>query len=462
MQENLGELKLDVLMEKLGAGSHKPGAGSAAALQGMISAKLLKTVIELTKDRDSYKNIRQDLEELEIEVEKTIYPRLHSLMQVDAEQFDKVIKLRNARDKQNDIKIRSRLAKESLEAQTIAIEIPLEIAKRCIRLANIALFVFDKGFKSARGDSSVAINCAISSIGGCLSIIDLNLLSFITNEWTERVQEEADLIKREHANLLLESVQRQDVLNSEAAEISAFYSEINKLRKENEHNPNLSDSEIETVARTFQNILYKYRELIWKKALPQTTLDILKAEKALRKLGYQYSEETNLGYHNLQGDRFEVAGIIDSQNKYVSISKKFAPEVRNFTTAHELGHAIFHPGSLLHRDRPLDRALALNTKDWKERQADKFATYFLMPANQVLDFFQHYFGTKKFEVNTYTAVALGWKLSVLRKQTYDRRGLARIVASATIYDGKTFKSLAQEFKVSVEAMAIRLEELNLV
>jgi hypothetical protein len=42
------------------------------------------------------------------------------------------------------------------------------------------------------------------------------------------------------------------------------------------------------------------------------------------------------------------------------------------------------------------------------------------------------------------------------------RDLARLLASATYYNGKAVYSLTEIFGVSVEAMAIRLEELDLV
>ncbi|MBU2269497.1 MAG: cyclodeaminase/cyclohydrolase family protein, partial [Bacteroidetes bacterium] len=54
---NLLAITAEELLEKFGSGGHKPGSGSAAALQGMLSAKLLITVISLTnepKRREKY------------------------------------------------------------------------------------------------------------------------------------------------------------------------------------------------------------------------------------------------------------------------------------------------------------------------------------------------------------------------------------------------------------------------
>lgn len=59
MDIDLLNVTTEKLLEKFGAGNHKPGSGSAAAFQGMLSAKLLVTVISLTnelKRRDNYQN----------------------------------------------------------------------------------------------------------------------------------------------------------------------------------------------------------------------------------------------------------------------------------------------------------------------------------------------------------------------------------------------------------------------
>lgn len=50
----------------------------------------------------------------------------------------------------------------------------------------------------------------------------------------------------------------------------------------------------------------------------------------------------------------EIGGIIDNKNSKISISSMYLPEVKNFTAAHELGHALLHDKLILHRDKPLE------------------------------------------------------------------------------------------------------------
>lgn len=56
MGKSLLEETTEELLKKFGAGNHKPGSGSAAAFQGMISAQLLITVINLTNENKRKKH----------------------------------------------------------------------------------------------------------------------------------------------------------------------------------------------------------------------------------------------------------------------------------------------------------------------------------------------------------------------------------------------------------------------
>ena len=42
------------LMDEFGAGRHKPGSGSAAALLGLVACKMMQTVITVTRRNASY------------------------------------------------------------------------------------------------------------------------------------------------------------------------------------------------------------------------------------------------------------------------------------------------------------------------------------------------------------------------------------------------------------------------
>lgn len=226
--------------------------------------------------------------------------------------------------------------------------------------------------------------------------------------------------------------------------------------------PRYATIEIEQRARSLQASLWQDRSLIWPDATPTNPINVLDPFIALRLLGYDCELDETLGQFINDGKPVEVAATLDRKTREVHISRQFSNTVRNFTVAHELGHALLHDtGTTLHRDRPLDGATLSRSNI--EFEADKFASFFLMPAKQVLSAFERFFLTDLFVLNEATAFALGrGDYEELHNQCRTLRQLSRLIAGAEQYNGLHFISLADQFLVTDEAMAIRLEELGLV
>jgi formiminotetrahydrofolate cyclodeaminase len=456
-------LTVEELFQKFGAGSHKPGSGSAAAMQGMLSAQLIRTVIDRTLDKQDYKQWHSELSDIDSEIDKRIFPALVNLFQADSEQFDKHMQLRNAKIAETNPTRKKQLAIQALQELKPATELPLTIASLCLELAHFSTFIFDNAFKSVRGDSGVALNSAVAAIGGCLAIVDLNLLSFTTDNWTTEIRKQSDSLRTSFVNLSYVSQNRLEALKKEVDFREAYHLQMKQFVSGSWHKSKLLYSDIEEIANSLLNTLWIYRTIIWKKNVPKNPLDILLPEKALCELGYQFNVLHALGQFTSKGRKFEIAGIIDKQQKVVAISSQFTPTTQNFTAAHELGHALLHEQQILHRDRPLDGSTVSDPRNNSELEADKFAAFFLMPQKQVRSFFYELFAVDKFILNEHTAVALGkGRVSDLRKKLKNQRDLSKLIASTTFFNGRKFKSLSDIFHVSVETMAIRLEELQLV
>jgi formiminotetrahydrofolate cyclodeaminase len=373
------QLPTSALLEKFGAGNHKPGSGSAVALQGMLSAKLILTVIELTCDEERRPNFDQHfvkLQEMKSGIEKRIFPELVKLFQDDSYHFGKVVPLRRLRNlekkgspKYIELDIQSR---EALRRPT---EIPVEIARLCVELGTYATFVFDYGFKAVRGDSNAALNSAAASIAGALAIVELNLQKFEVEKWSKSIRSKVRQLKLEYENLMIDAARTQEVLEAVNRK-KWFDAETEELRIERKSNEHLSNAEIEELANNAVNVLWDYRMEFWsKEAVPESQLRILDPKVVLEKiLRYKLQFRESLGqFHSDNGRIYETAGIIDKQKKTIGVSKSLSREVQNFTLAHELGHAILHDDAVLHRDMPLDGSISYS-KDFRERQANKFAT----------------------------------------------------------------------------------------
>lgn len=466
MEDNLLENSADQLLAKFGAGSHTPGSGSATAFQGMLSTQLILTVIQLTLKPQrikSYQTGTPRLQNISEDIKTRIYPALKELFESDAAEFNKAIALRQRRDKARNPEERNSLAEQAQEQLKTATDIPLRIASLCLELVDRAIFTYDYGFKSARGDSIAAMNCALAGVKGCIGIVDLNLCSFfIAEQWTTKTRKSAELIREASEKLEAKVAVRQQALHHESKVVNEVGAKISELRKIALSSSRLTNLAIEELATDVLKLVWKAHRLIWKDSDRVHPLDILNPSTAFKLMGYHLNKKVTLGQYSTRERTYEIAGTIDQSVKSISVSEQFSLEIQKFTIAHELGHALMHEQAVLHRDRPLDGSKPISRDD-QEREADKFATFFLMPRDAVEKTFREIFLTLEFEITETMARALGVRsIGELRKRARNLHGLAKILASTNRFNGEHIVPMSQQFGVSTETMAIRLEELQLI
>ena len=379
MDKDFLEIPTGELLEKFGAGNHKPGSGSAAALEGMLAAQLIQTVIRLTTDeprREVYETHFEKLLKIDSEIENRIYPALTKLFRKDSDEFDKVIKARTARDKETDIVRKFELSDHARVALMAATETPVEIGKLCVELARFAQYAFDHGFRSARGDSGVALTAAVAAVSGCISVIDLNLLSLPKDAWVDAVISDLDQLKSHYQELSSDTAKRLRVLDQEGADRRMLSKEVEELTS---IRPRIdaTNSEVERIVQRLLEIIWKRKNKIWRGNVPDDPIEMLDPKIVFKRiLGYGFYQNTTLGRYEDVGGRFEIAGQIDQEKRSVAISDQFPRESRNFTAAHELGHALLHEQSVLHRDRSLDGSTLQGPRDPRERTSGQICYLF--------------------------------------------------------------------------------------
>lgn len=222
--------------------------------------------------------------------------------------------------------------------------------------------------------------------------------------------------------------------------------------------------QIEKQSRELIGAMWSARTTVWPDK-DITKLDLLDPSLAAEFLGVYFDNLESLGSFGNKGNRFEVAGSLDRDMNQILISNKFNRDIQRFTGAHEIGHWVLHKGNVKHRDLPIK---GLNTDDnnrpKEEQEADHFAACFLMPRNLVKEHFEYTFQTNvpiEFDDDIAFWLAPDDPDSLLR---YDKNSLNRelALASAESYQGRTFHSLAKQFRVSTKSMAIRIKELKLI
>lgn len=468
MQKKLIDQSVKDLLNGFGAGSHIPGSGSAAALNGLTAVKLICTVIGLTEKYQNRsviyrKNIAELLKEKQI-LESDTFSRLENLFEEDSIQFDKVIVARNDRDEEKDPILKIKKTKTAENELKKATEILVKIAELCFEVGKLAVKVFDYGFQAARGDSTAGLNNAFAGLSSCISIINLNLQKNSFDIWFENIWKQKSILEVKCKELEVLKNQCQNILEKEIKELYEIESKFSRFKSGNLSESLKSDHEIEKLVIDLQNTLWLNKEKIWKKESKNLEIatDILMPQDVLiNLLNYSVLQKDSLGNIYDENKEIEVAGLIDMSKKEVQISRNFPIETMRFTLAHELGHAILHKGILLHRDRAIDGS-KLN-KNLQENQADKFAAFFLMPQKIVKQVFQEIFEMPVFKINENTILQLGEKnIEDFKRKCVDIHGLARKLVEIKRYGRKSINPIKDIFGVSTETMAIRLEELGLV
>ncbi len=207
------------LLDEFGAGRHKPGSGSAAALLGLVACKMMQTVVAVTRRNPKYANHVGQLDLVGTALTSRHEPFFREAVQRDAVQFDRYHQARLARNACKEPVEKRRLRDRAREQLMPATVIPLEIAQHAIETAERGMVVYDIGASYVRGDSGVAVSAALSSCSGALFVIYLNLLEFREGRWATAVRTSADSIAVRFQALQVEQFRRVSRIQAEGIEI---------------------------------------------------------------------------------------------------------------------------------------------------------------------------------------------------------------------------------------------------
>ena len=173
------------LLDAFGAGKASPGSGSAAALMGLLSAKLILTVCAKSLEKQVCAENFRVLEYLASQIKTEIEPRLKTLFEDDARDFDKVVALRRAALSAEDPQEKSKYSREANDLLEVATDYSIEVAELCMKLIDHGIVVFNNGWHAVRGDSGASISAAIAGVMSCIFIINLNLKTLKDRKYSQ-------------------------------------------------------------------------------------------------------------------------------------------------------------------------------------------------------------------------------------------------------------------------------------
>jgi len=189
---------LDVLSSKEPA----PGGGSASALAGSIGSSLSIMVGNLTIGRKRYRNLEEvEQKELDQNLEELqqIKSNLDSLIDRDKEAFDKVM---TAFKMPKDTEEEKAKRKEAIQGATkVALEIPLETARECLKVLKLQEAFARNGNPNAITDVGVGALMAFAGIEGALYNVEINLMDLDDETYKNKVNQETEDILSEGKEL---------------------------------------------------------------------------------------------------------------------------------------------------------------------------------------------------------------------------------------------------------------------
>ena len=217
---NFLQMSTQTLLEEFGAGRHKPGSGSAAALLGLLACKMMQTVITVTHRNSQYAANFSQLNLVDTAIKSKYDPFFRDAVQRDSAQFDRYHRAIQAKKSCTEPSELRRLTDKAREELRPATEIPLEIARHALEISERGLVVYDLGARHARGDSGVAISAALSACSGALFVVYLNLSRFREGQWALATRTSADEIKMRSQELQHEQFRRVSRIQAEGIEQS--------------------------------------------------------------------------------------------------------------------------------------------------------------------------------------------------------------------------------------------------
>ena len=161
-------------IEELSTNSPAPGGGSVSALAGALGAALSSMVAALSHEKKELLDLKPEMDEIGIEAQN-LKDRLSFLVDEDTNAFNKVMdanRLSATNDKEQSAK------NQAIEiANKYAIEIPLETAKKCFRVIELANTLVEKGNPNSVSDAGVAAEVALAGVSGACMNVLINLTS---------------------------------------------------------------------------------------------------------------------------------------------------------------------------------------------------------------------------------------------------------------------------------------------
>jgi formiminotetrahydrofolate cyclodeaminase len=166
------EMSLTNFSEALASGAPTPGGGSASALSGALAAGLVAMVARTTAASKKFADRAEQMNQVAIEADR-LRGEFLALVDEDARAFDQVMAaFRMPKETPEQQAVRSQAIQQAYKA---AVEPPMRVCTRSLRVLELAAQVAEQGNPSAASDAGVAALLAATALEGGALNVQINL-----------------------------------------------------------------------------------------------------------------------------------------------------------------------------------------------------------------------------------------------------------------------------------------------
>ncbi len=196
------EMSLVMFSEVLASGAPTPGGGCASALSGALAASLAAMVARTTAGSKKFADRAKQMNEIATEADR-LRGEFLALVDEDASAFDRVMEaFRAPKETAEQQAARSEAIQQAYKR---AVEPPMKVCTRSLRVLELALQVAEEGNPSAASDAGVgALLAATAMEGGALNV-QINLGS-VKDEGFRQAQGERVQVAQSQARGLRDKV----------------------------------------------------------------------------------------------------------------------------------------------------------------------------------------------------------------------------------------------------------------
>jgi formiminotetrahydrofolate cyclodeaminase len=183
----LVKLNIRMFLDELASSSPAPGGGSVAALSGALGAALSSMVCNLTRGKQGYEAVQEEMKYI-LEKSESLRKDLTELIDKDTEAFNEVIKaLQMPKETDSQKEQRRQILQTAFK---YAAEVPLETARKCTQILDVARVIAEKGNKNSVSDAAVSALMAQTGLQAAMLNVRINLTSIKDPEYVHTVNAE--------------------------------------------------------------------------------------------------------------------------------------------------------------------------------------------------------------------------------------------------------------------------------